>query len=90
MPPLARRNLFRDKIRLGVTLTGVVFAVVLIIVQMGLFIVSDVADFPPHQCGENRVDEIQNRVNKKEVTRRLFSSSPGPGDRGGFGAGRDE
>jgi putative ABC transport system permease protein len=38
MPPLARRNLFRDKIRLGVTLTGVVFAVVLIIVQMGLFI----------------------------------------------------
>jgi putative ABC transport system permease protein len=38
MPPLAHRNLFRDKVRLAVTLTGIVFAVVLIIVQMGLFI----------------------------------------------------
>ena len=37
MPPLARRNLFHDKVRLTVTLTGIVFAVVLIIVQMGLF-----------------------------------------------------
>ena len=38
MPPLAHRNLFRDKVRLAVTLTGIVFAVVLIVVQMGLFI----------------------------------------------------
>jgi putative ABC transport system permease protein len=38
MPSLARRNLFHDKIRLTVTLTGVVFAVVLITVQLGLFI----------------------------------------------------
>ena len=38
MPPLARRNLFHDKVRLTVTLTGIVFAVVLIIVQMGLFL----------------------------------------------------
>ncbi len=38
MPPLARRNLFHDKVRLAVTLTGIVFAVVLIIVQMGLFL----------------------------------------------------
>ncbi len=37
MPPLARRNLFHDKVRLTVTLTGIVFAVVLIIVQLGLF-----------------------------------------------------
>jgi putative ABC transport system permease protein len=37
MPPLARRNLFHDKIRLMVTLTGIIFAVVLIVVQMGLF-----------------------------------------------------
>jgi putative ABC transport system permease protein len=35
---LARRNLFHDKVRLAVTLTGIVFAIVLIIVQLGLFI----------------------------------------------------
>jgi len=38
MPPLAQRNLFHDKIRLTVTLTGIVFAVVLIVVELGLFI----------------------------------------------------
>jgi putative ABC transport system permease protein len=38
MPPLARRNLFHDKVRLTVTLTGIVFAVVLIVVQLGLFL----------------------------------------------------
>src|SRR5262245_18237099 len=38
MPSLARRNLFHDKVRLAVTMTGVVFAVVLITVQLGLFI----------------------------------------------------
>lgn len=38
MPSLARRNLFHDKVRLTVTLTGVIFAVVLITVQLGLFI----------------------------------------------------
>ncbi len=38
MPPLARRNLFHDRIRLAVTLTGIVFAIVLIVVQLGLFI----------------------------------------------------
>ena len=38
MPPLAQRNLFHDKVRLAVTLTGIIFAVVLIIVQIGLFI----------------------------------------------------
>jgi putative ABC transport system permease protein len=37
MPPLARRNLFHDKVRLAVTLTGVAFAVALIIVELGLF-----------------------------------------------------
>jgi putative ABC transport system permease protein len=35
---LARRNLFHDRIRFAVTLTGIVFALVLIIVQFGLFI----------------------------------------------------
>ncbi len=35
---LARRNLFHDKVRLGVTLTGILFAVVLMAVQTGLFI----------------------------------------------------
>src|SRR5262245_48979319 len=38
MVPLARRNLFHDKLRLAVTLTGIVFAIILIVVQMGLFI----------------------------------------------------
>ncbi len=38
MPPLAVRNLFHDRVRLAVTLTGVVFAVVLIVVQLGLYL----------------------------------------------------
>jgi putative ABC transport system permease protein len=38
MPPLARRNLMHDKVRLAVTLTGIVFAVVLIVVELGLFV----------------------------------------------------
>ena len=37
MLTLAKRNLSQDKLRLAVTLTGVVFAVVLIIVELGLF-----------------------------------------------------
>jgi putative ABC transport system permease protein len=35
---LARRNLFHDKVRFAVTLTGIVFALVLIIIQCGLFL----------------------------------------------------
>jgi putative ABC transport system permease protein len=38
MPPLAQRNLFHDKVRLTVTLTGIVFSVVLIVVELGLFV----------------------------------------------------
>ena len=38
MPPIARRNLFHDKVRLAVTLTGITFAVVLMVVELGLFI----------------------------------------------------
>jgi len=38
MPPLAERNLFHDKVRLAVTVTGIVFSVVLIVVQLGLFV----------------------------------------------------
>jgi len=34
----ARRNLFHDKVRLTVRLTGIVFALVLIVVQFGLFL----------------------------------------------------
>ncbi len=37
MSLLARRNLFHDKVRFAVTLTGIVFALVLIIIQLGLF-----------------------------------------------------
>ena len=38
MVSLARRNLTHDKVRLAVTLTGIAFAIILIVVQMGLFI----------------------------------------------------
>ena len=38
MPPLAQRNLVHDKVRLTVTLTGIVFAVILIVVELGLFV----------------------------------------------------
>lgn len=38
MPSLGRRNLFHDRVRLAVTLTGIVFAIILIAVQIGLFI----------------------------------------------------
>jgi putative ABC transport system permease protein len=38
MSILAWRNLIHDKVRLGVTLTGIVFAVVLIVVEFGLFL----------------------------------------------------
>ena len=38
MRMLAWRNLVYDKVRLSVTVTGIVFAVVLIIVQLGLFL----------------------------------------------------
>lgn len=37
MPPLARRNLFHDRVRLFVTLTGIAFSVVLMAIQWGLF-----------------------------------------------------
>src|SRR3974377_630731 len=38
MPPLAQRNLMHDKVRLAVTLTGIVFAGGLIVVEVGLFL----------------------------------------------------
>jgi putative ABC transport system permease protein len=46
---IARRNLFHDRIRLAVTLTGIVFSVVLATIQLGLFLgfqraTSDVID----------------------------------------------
>ena len=38
MISLAQRNLLHDKVRLTVTLTGIVFAVVLIVVELGLYV----------------------------------------------------
>jgi len=38
MSMLAWRNLIHDEVRLGVTLTGIVFAVVLIVVEFGLLL----------------------------------------------------
>lgn len=38
MALLARRNLFHDQVRFAVTLTGIVFALVLIVIQFGLFL----------------------------------------------------
>jgi hypothetical protein len=46
MASLARRNLLHDKVRLSVTLTGIVFALVLIAVQTGLSI-----SFATTTCG---------------------------------------
>ena len=37
MASLAQRNLFHDKVRFGVTLTGIVFSVILTSIQLGLF-----------------------------------------------------
>ncbi len=38
MALLARRNLLHDKVRFAVTLTGIVFAILLMVVQFGLFL----------------------------------------------------
>jgi putative ABC transport system permease protein len=38
MASLARRNLFHDRVRLAVTLTGIIFSVVLASIQLGLFL----------------------------------------------------
>ena len=38
MPSLAWQNIFHDKVRFAVTITGIVFSIVLIVVLMGLFI----------------------------------------------------
>jgi len=38
MPPIARRNLFHDRIKLALALTGIVFSVVLVTLQLGLYI----------------------------------------------------
>lgn len=36
--PIARKNLFHDKVRLTITLVGIAFSVVLILVQMGVYL----------------------------------------------------
>lgn len=36
--PIARKNLFHDKVRLTITLVGISFSVVLILVQMGIYL----------------------------------------------------
>nr|HNH83959.1 ABC transporter permease [Acidobacteriota bacterium] len=38
MRRLSWRNLIHDKVRFGVTLTGVVFAVILVAIQVGLLV----------------------------------------------------
>ena len=38
MPSLAWRNTLQDRVRLAVTLTGIVFALVLVAIQLGLFV----------------------------------------------------
>ena len=37
MVSLARRNLFHDRLRFAITVSGVAFAVTLVLVQVGLF-----------------------------------------------------
>ena len=41
VPKLASRNLFHDKLSLTVTLVGIVFSVVLVAVQLGLYLGSE-------------------------------------------------
>ena len=41
VPKLAYRNLFHDRLSLVVTLVGIVFSVVLVAVQFGLYIGSE-------------------------------------------------
>jgi len=38
MPSLVWRNTIQDRVRLAVTLTGIVFALVLVAIQLGLFL----------------------------------------------------
>jgi putative ABC transport system permease protein len=38
MPSLALKNLVHDKVRLAVTLVGIIFSVVLSAIQLGLFV----------------------------------------------------
>jgi HlyD family secretion protein len=64
MPSLARRNLFHDKVRLSVTLTGVIFAVVLIIVQLGLCIgfAATTSNISDHSGADFRVAANSRRI----------------------------
>lgn len=84
MPSLARRNLLHDRVRLAVTLTGIVFAVVLSSVQLGLFMgfrraTSDVirqsgADLWVKSAG---VTHLENAVAFRE--RKLYDALATPG-----------
>src|SRR5258708_38023911 len=70
MPPLARRNLFHDKIRLAVTLTGITFAVLLVVVELGsgesVSNSSTVPD-PIVTIGDNSVLRVRVDVDETEV-----------------------
>jgi putative ABC transport system permease protein len=54
VPKLASRNLFHDRLSLAVTLTGIVFSVVLVAVQTGLYLGSErmIAAMLDHAKGE--------------------------------------
>jgi putative ABC transport system permease protein len=54
VPKLASRNLFHDRLSLAVTLVGIVFSVVLVAVQLGLYIGSErmIAAMLDHARGE--------------------------------------
>lgn len=55
MALLARRNLSHNRIRFAVTLTGIVFALVLIIIQFGLFLGFTTTAFITTKCPYNDI-----------------------------------
>ena len=84
MASLAMRNLFQDKIRLAITLTGVVFAVVLIAVETGLFIgfrtaTSDIIDHSQADLwiGAKNVPYIEGGMVFSEQKRYQALATPG-------------
>ncbi len=84
MASLAVRNLFQDKIRLTITLTGVIFAVVLVAIQTGLFLgfrkaTSDIIDHSQADLwiGAKNVPYIEGGMVFSEQKRYQALATPG-------------
>jgi putative ABC transport system permease protein len=87
MPALAQRNLSHDKIRLAVTLTGVSFAVVLIVIESGLFLgfTKTTSCLIDHSCADlwvtaKHVPYLELRVSLNEQKLYPIKAVPGVAD----------